>query len=65
MSGIAPQLRASPAPAGAPAAARVRRAALAVPLAVLVAGAALSAIDLRAGFLASAVVMGWTQLVGL
>jgi hypothetical protein len=44
---------------------RVRRAALAVPLAALAAGGVSSAVDLRVGFLASAVVIGWTQLVGL
>lgn len=46
-------------------AARVRRAALIVPAVALMAGALVSVVDLRAGFLASAVVIGWTQLVGL
>lgn len=49
----------------APPALRVRRAAVAVPLVALAVGTATSAIDLRVGFLASAVVIGWTQLVGL
>jgi hypothetical protein len=65
MSGIAEQVHVTSPSGGAPPAMRVRRAAMAFPFAALAAGAASSAVDLRVGFLASAVVIGWTQLVGL
>jgi len=65
MSGIAEQVRVSTPSTSVSPATRVRRAAIAVPLAALAAGAGSSAVDLRVGFLASAVVIGWTQLVGL
>lgn len=44
---------------------RVRRAAVTVPGVALTAGAAASVVDLRFGLLAAAVVLGWSQLVGL
>jgi hypothetical protein len=50
---------------GAPPAQRVRRAALAVPVAAVSAGTAIGIADVRAGLFAAAVVIGWTQLAGL
>lgn len=44
---------------------RVSRAAIAVPLLAVSVGASASVIDLRFGLFATAVVIGWTQLVGL
>jgi hypothetical protein len=44
---------------------RVRRFTVAVPAIVLTAGALASSLDLRFGLLAAAVVLGWSQLVGL
>lgn len=46
-------------------AARVAGAAVAVPAVLLAAGAAASAADARLGFLAAAIVLGWTHLVGI
>jgi hypothetical protein len=65
MSEIAKQVRVSSPSGGASPATRVGRAAVAVPVAALAAGAAASAVDVRMGLGASAVVIGWTQLVGL
>lgn len=43
----------------------VKLAAIIVPIVVVVSGAAASVADGRVGLLAAAVVIGWTQLVGL
>jgi hypothetical protein len=64
MSGIA-QIRTAPSHDSSTLDARVRRTAIVVPVVIVSAGSAASAIDLRLGFIASAIVAGWTQLVGL
>ncbi|HEV3000789.1 MAG TPA: hypothetical protein VGW75_08645 [Solirubrobacteraceae bacterium] len=46
-------------------AARVDAAVVAVPALLLAAGAAASAADPRLGLGAAAVILGWTQLVGI
>ncbi len=43
----------------------VRRAALVVPAMSLLAGIADMVVELRFGLLAAALILGWTQLVGL
>lgn len=44
---------------------RARALVIAVPAVVLVGGAVLSAVELRVGLFATAIVLGWTQLVGI
>ncbi|HET8629149.1 MAG TPA: hypothetical protein VFL91_17145 [Thermomicrobiales bacterium] len=44
---------------------RLRRVALIVPAIALVGGAIAMPLDLRSGLFAAALIMGWTQLVGL
>ena len=44
---------------------KVRRMALAVPVVALLAGALAMTTDLRYGLYATALILGWTQLVGL
>lgn len=44
---------------------RVRNAVILVPALLLLGGTAVSALDVRLALLASVVVIGWTQLVGL
>lgn len=62
---VAAPTSAAPAPESGVSRERVRLVVIAVPGVALSAGAAASAADPRAGLLASAVVLGWTQLVGL
>jgi hypothetical protein len=45
--------------------AKVRVAALMVPTVSLLAGVAVMQIEIRLGLLATAIILGWTQLVGL
>lgn len=45
--------------------ARVKRVMILVPACLLGGGAALSILDVRLALLASVIVIGWTQLVGL
>lgn len=49
----------------APAANRERRLRVIVPVGIAAAGGAASVVDLRAGLIAGAIVLGWTRLVGL
>jgi hypothetical protein len=61
-------MRLSVASASTPAASsrmRVRNVAILVPALLLVVGGAASTLDVRLALLASVVVIGWTQLVGL
>jgi hypothetical protein len=44
---------------------KVRVAALIVPTVSLLAGVAVMQIEIRLGLLATAIILGWTQLVGL
>jgi hypothetical protein len=44
---------------------KVSRVALAVPAIALLLGAALAALEPQLGLLATALILGWTQLVGL
>lgn len=44
---------------------KVRVAALMVPTVSLLAGVAVMQVEIRLGLLATAIILGWTQLVGL
>lgn len=52
-------------PSPADLAGKVRRVALAVPAIALLWGAALAVLEPQLGLLATALILGWTQLVGL